>query len=306
MRTMERAIPKIHLQPPSVDFIDTQLPRYHEAFRNTQAHFDPTVGRYVASDENTHNNDHDDDDDNNNNMMVASISVPNPASAPLPPQHVHLNSIDSDSASEDSDNGTGGSLAPRRLPPKATAMKFWSFIFDDALRKFKEEHGQPKGRPDMYDIRNTANWDAVYERLQQASKVYDGTTKGFWGRSKRARRRVTDYASSAPGLVKFVPEGTFTSPVRAAMEVLLDVGRPSRSISALRDASLVLNEQNPARPLLRRRTCARRLPRELMPTSWRRPLPMWSSSSLCFPKTKTSRRPRSNWWSRHSRPLKMR
>jgi hypothetical protein len=236
-RTMERTIPKIHLQPPSVDFIDTQLPRYHEAFRNTQAHFDLTVGRYVASDGNTHNNDGDDDDhdDNNStNMMVASALVPNPASAPLPPRHGHLNSTDSDSTSDDSDNGPGGSLAPRQLPPKATAMKFWSFIFNGALRKFKEEHGQPERRPDMYDIRNTANWDAVYERLQQASKVYDGTTKGFWGRSKRARRRVTDYASPARGLVKFVPEGTFTSPVRAAIEVLLDVGCHSRSISALK------------------------------------------------------------------------
>ena len=111
-------------------------------------------------------------------------------------------------------------------------MKFWSLIFDTALRDFKTEKELPKGRAEIYDIRNTASWDAVYARLQLAREAYDGTKKGFWGRANKTRRRMADQAGPIRGLTKFIPDGTYTSPVRAAVEVLIDV-RPSLPISAL-------------------------------------------------------------------------
>ena len=121
-------------------------------------------------------------------------------------------------------------------------MKFWRLIFDAALGDFKTENKFPEGRAEIYDIRNTANWDAVYARLQLAREAYDSTKKGFWGRSKKMRRSIADHAGPIRGLTKFIPDGTYTSPVRAAVEVLIDV-RPSLPISALIPSSVAQTDQ---------------------------------------------------------------
>jgi hypothetical protein len=42
-------IPKSHAQPLAVDFIDSRLPEYHPAFKNSQSHFDRALGKYVSS-----------------------------------------------------------------------------------------------------------------------------------------------------------------------------------------------------------------------------------------------------------------
>jgi len=211
---MEDGIPKIHLQPPSVDFIDNQLPGYHDAFRNLQARFDTAAQRYVPTS----------DGDNGENTAIASVSPLNSAPAPLlRRQNCYSDTSDEDNTSDDSDNGGENSLAPRPLPAQAVAMKFWGFLFDDALETFKRRHEQPKERPEIYDIRRTTNWEAVYARLQLARKAYDGTKGDFGDRPKRMRRKIGDYAGTLRGLAKFIPDGTYTSPVRAAVEVLLDV-----------------------------------------------------------------------------------
>jgi hypothetical protein len=202
--------------------IDRQLPDYHEAFRNPQAHFDPTVGHYVATlDEDNSNGD-------DGSMFIASVPALNSVSAPVLRSEDRPGDInDGDNTNDDSDDSTnsaGVSVALRQPPPEAAAMKFWALIFDDALENFKTEKEQPKGRPEIYNIRAATNWNAVYERLQLAREVYDDTKKDFWGRVKQQRRRVAEYAGPVRGLAKFLPDGTYTSPVRAAVQVILDVG----------------------------------------------------------------------------------
>jgi len=49
--TSHQEIPEINLLPDSADFVDVQLPRYHETFRNPRTHFDETLGRYVSTDD---------------------------------------------------------------------------------------------------------------------------------------------------------------------------------------------------------------------------------------------------------------
>ncbi|KAK3356856.1 hypothetical protein B0T25DRAFT_579016 [Lasiosphaeria hispida] len=146
-------IPKIHLQPPSVDFIDIQLPDYHEAFRNPLA-------------------------------RSASALDPAPASL-LRLQGRPSDAFNGDSTSDDddSDDGAGDSLSPvpRPLPPQVAEMEFWDSIFNDALESFKRENEKPKARPEVYDIRSTINWDAVFERLQHAREAYNGTNKEGFG-----------------------------------------------------------------------------------------------------------------------------
>jgi hypothetical protein len=120
----------------------------------------------------------------------------------------------------------GGKNGNEQSAPRLGAMEFWNFIFDDALTSFKSQHPEPKWRSESaYNIRNATNWDAVYSQLQLARESYDGTKKGFWGRVKGFTRQVADNAAPAGQLVRLIPDNNYVSPVRAAMQVLLDVSR---------------------------------------------------------------------------------
>lgn len=198
-------MPSLRRQRPSVDYIDNRLPDRHEAFTNHGARYNPDLGCYTPT-------------------PILTVAVHNGPG----PVVLHDSPVsDSDGPSEDSD---GESPSPRRLPPEVTAMSFWSLIFDDSLKSFKSEHLAPKGRSQTnFDIRNAASWDDVYSKLQLAREAYDGTKKGFWGRVKSTNRKIADHAAGASRLAKFIPEGTYTSPVRAAVEVLTDVSLPQQS-----------------------------------------------------------------------------
>jgi hypothetical protein len=178
-------IPNIHLQPPSVDFIDNRLQDYHEAFKNRQAQYDAALRRYAPA------------------PPAASMPTSPPPTKPAGEQLPQ----------------------PRKLLPAVAAMVFWTFIFADSVKKFAEDHpDEPKYRyEDGYSIRGKESWEDIYSELQRARESYDGTKKGFWGRVKRGFRRVADNSDPIKQLVKIIPENEYVSPVLAVLEVLVDV-----------------------------------------------------------------------------------
>jgi hypothetical protein len=185
------SVPSIHLQPPSVDFIDNHLPDHHEAFRNPLARYDSALQRYIP---------------------IPTNVVMQDGPAPL-------------RLKGGGDEG-GGKSGNEQSAPRVGAMAFWNSIFDDALTSFKSQHSEPKGRSESaYNIRNATNWDAVYLQLQLAREFYDGTKKGFGGRVKRFTRQVADHAAPAGQLARLIPDIDYASPVRAAVGVLLDVSQ---------------------------------------------------------------------------------
>ncbi|KAF8861121.1 hypothetical protein BDZ45DRAFT_740720 [Acephala macrosclerotiorum] len=177
------SVPSVHLQPPSVDFIDNRLQDYHEAFRNPQTRYDPLLRRYVP-------------------VL--------PAATMLSKSHPIM------TASEQLPQ-------PRKLHPAVEAMRFWTFIFDDSMKKFKELYKEePKRRAqDGYSIRSKTNWEDIYSQLQKARESYDGM-KGFWGRVKKGLRTVADHSDPLQQGLRLVPENQYVSPILAAMEVLVD------------------------------------------------------------------------------------
>lgn len=186
-----RAIPILSLQPPSVDFIDNHLSKYHEAFRSHSARYDPSLKRYVPI----------------SPIMTSNIT---PAASIR-----HYGS---------EGNDTNQSMIVADPSAVGEVMKFWAALYNDSLSEFKARFPEPKGRTQSpYNIRNAVDWNAIYLQLQLARETYDGNKKGFWGNVKRASRGVADHAASATRLAKFVPEGELTTPIRAAVEVLLDV-----------------------------------------------------------------------------------
>lgn len=199
------SIPNLRRQRPSVDYIDNHLPDRHEAFRSHGSQYNPDLGCYVPA-------------------PVLTVAVDDSSG----PVDLHCSPVsDGDDQSEDSEEE---SPLARGLPPAIKVMKFWGIIFEDSLKKFKSDYPAPKGRSETdFDIRNAADWDTVYSKLQLAREAYDGTKKGFWGRIKNTNRKVADHAAGITRVAKFIPEGSYTSPVRAAVDVLLDVSLPQRS-----------------------------------------------------------------------------
>jgi hypothetical protein len=46
---MTSRVPPVHLQPPSVDFIDNRLADFHDAFKNSQSQYDHVLGKYIPA-----------------------------------------------------------------------------------------------------------------------------------------------------------------------------------------------------------------------------------------------------------------
>ncbi|RFU80454.1 hypothetical protein TARUN_1747 [Trichoderma arundinaceum] len=137
-------IPSIHLQPPSVDFIDNRLPNIHDVFRHRDVHYDPDLQKYVQ------------------NQTLT----------------------DGPHASRSRDNSQALVQPEYTFGDIEESEKFWGLIFADAMNKFTREYPkEPKQRDESgFSIRKQTTWKGVNEQLHKAREVYDGTKQGFRGR----------------------------------------------------------------------------------------------------------------------------
>ena len=109
--------------------------------------------------------------------------------------------------------------------PAVQMMHFWNSIFTKAMETFEEKYEPLKGRAESgYDIRSRVSWNDVEALLQRARVQYDGSKRGFCGRMKKLNRRVVDGSGPAHQVIKLVPENDYISPLRAVIEICLDVG----------------------------------------------------------------------------------
>ncbi|RYP33773.1 hypothetical protein DL767_004640 [Monosporascus sp. MG133] len=197
-------IPMTLDQPLSVDFIENRLPRIHEAFENLPTRYDSKLKRFVP--------------------------ILNQAS-PMPPEHRLLgaahDSLKHDGSQHDAVTQQSNllSLQARKLPPEVGLMAFWDSILGKAQEKFKSANPtEPKKLQEkpQYRIRSMKNWNAIYARLQTARETFDSTKSGFWGRFKKGYRNLADKSGIAQQTLKLVPDLAIVSPVKAALEVILD------------------------------------------------------------------------------------
>lgn len=135
-----------------------------------------------------------------------------------------------DTVMEDDDDLT----QTQALVPAATPMTFWDSVFQISLERFKTLWpDEPQGRAKSgcnYSIRTKSTWEDIYDQLQKAREFYDGDTKGLWGRhaksyTKKKRSFIDHTVPIARQAVRFVPQMEYTTPVVAAVQVLVDVSR---------------------------------------------------------------------------------
>ncbi|KAL9477451.1 hypothetical protein ACSS6W_007292 [Trichoderma asperelloides] len=201
-------IPSIHLQPPSVDFIDNRLPAIHDVFRDRDVHYDPVLQRYVENRTLTYANESGDGESQDNSQALVQPSY--------------------------SFGNVGES------------EKFWGLIFPDAMKKFiQESPNEPKQRDKSgYSIRTQTTWDGVNEQLHKAREVYDGTKQGFRGRCKRVFRKIGDNAAEpAQNIIRVIPDIDYVSPILGAVQLLLNAFTTASTVretvaSSLEDRNL--------------------------------------------------------------------
>lgn len=193
-------IPSVLHQPPSVDFIENQLPEIHDAFKNLPVRYDPVLKRFVP--------------------IPQATTMPPGRPQPSRPQQGHP---PPNTVGKQSDLHL---LLARKLPPAIGAMSFWNQILETAKERHKKDN--PK-EPDKlvekpeYSIRSKESWDDMHEWLQKARVKFDGTKSEFWGRVKKGYRWLADKNSIARQALKVVPDNEYVSPVKAVLEVILDV-----------------------------------------------------------------------------------
>lgn len=195
-------ITRLGLPPPTVDFIDNQLPDHHPIFVNPPVRYDPTSGKYTP-----------------NGQM-------------LTPQSASISRTVRSSVST-----KGHYVAPRPALNDPQTFQFWNDVFPEAMYRLRSGDREPKGLVETaYSIRGQKHWEAVYEILQSARDKYQ---QG--GLVRRARRKVADHigpvAEATNIAYQIAPDSTYSTPVLGSLKVLLGVRTgPCGGVAATSDS----------------------------------------------------------------------
>lgn len=191
-----RGVRVLH-QPPSVDFIENRLTHLLPPFEDSSVRYDQRLKRFTTS--------------------------PEPVAMPgkLGPR----------SNGDHGNHTMKFSLQDRMLPPPIYAMKFWDTLFEESMAQLKVKCPQEPERlreKYEYSIRTRRTWEDVHSTLQDARILYDGSKSRFLGHLKGRYRRLADHSAVASQTLAMVPDGDYVSPVKAAVQVLVEASLSKR------------------------------------------------------------------------------
>jgi hypothetical protein len=175
----------INTRQPCLDFIETRLPEYHEAFANKEVRFNAALGRYAPVQQATpqvNMGDRPEDE---------QLQV-------LPEQGPPL-------------SGSG----PERRP-------FWDVMFSRAMAQLMGVRGEPTGLIGTpYSIRAAPGWPEIVNTLEAARAKYYNYA-GFVGFWKKARHRMADHADGGKALLSLLPDSDYTSVIHCVFDAIFD------------------------------------------------------------------------------------
>jgi len=171
----------------AVDFINNTLPLLDPFFVDPPVRYDPSSGRYVG---------------------LQGLNDANMATA----------------------TAQGPELMVRPKDESIDKMKFWNGKFDPAKAKFISTVQEPKKRSEsQFDIRKPTSWDGMYAKLELARGMYTKET-GFRGTLRRVGRKIADntqpeHTKVVSGILQFIPDIDYATPVLGVVEIILQVCR---------------------------------------------------------------------------------
>ncbi|KAI1822493.1 hypothetical protein F4861DRAFT_550684 [Xylaria intraflava] len=199
-------MPNILRQPPSVDFIDNELPKIHGAFKNLPVRYDPMAEKFVGV------------------RRAATMPVgPHRSGALHPGSASSAHSLQLSVWEGRPQHGFVG----RKLPAMVGAMKFWkdSGLFQRAMASFvQDKPTEPKKlieKPE-YSIRRAENWDEIWQKLAEARNRFDSSTSKWKFNLKQGYRALADKTDDAQLVMDLVPDSEYVTPVKAVVGLLLE------------------------------------------------------------------------------------
>lgn len=199
-------IPNLQLQPPSVDFIDNQLPRHHPLFQNPPVHYDPILKHYVPN----------------------NLQSPVRRSFDLQQHSMALRRLST---------GPGDTvIAATEATARPTwtgveAMRLWNELFPAALARFKETTVEPKSQVNKkYSIRNLHDWKAIKAKLEASQSAYqqEGTesynaSASFTKIYRKVADKMAPVAEGSRNITRAIPDSVFSAPVLGTIQIICDV-----------------------------------------------------------------------------------
>ncbi|KAI0445127.1 hypothetical protein F4803DRAFT_509502 [Xylaria telfairii] len=206
-------IPNVLRQPLSVDFIDNELPKVDDAFRNLPIRYDPVSEQFVG-------------------IGRAATMPAGPTCSTAPGQGFaspgHLIELTSQKGYRQyclptTDVSTQG----RKRLPMVGAMKFWnnSRVFQEAMASFaRDKPNEPKQLKEKpgYCIRKEKSWNDVCDKLGDAKKKFDGGESKSWSIWIKRYRAFADKNSEARWVIDQVPDSDYVTPVKAILGLVLE------------------------------------------------------------------------------------
>lgn len=224
-----------------MDFVKNQLPQIHNAFKNLPKHYHPTLKRFVF--------------DPHAAAMPPDSQKPSPHT---PGDGASTGRLPQGTPSQPSRNNARR-IPARQVLPALCAMKFWSEILGDAMKQFTHQNPDvPKrvAKEPENGIRGAESWDDIYAKLQRAREKFDGGSSKFRMGAKQAYRHVINNNDVLRYGLEAIPNIEYLSPVKAGMELLLDVCSfprlQPRELITLSVQELINTRRSTRRPRLQR------------------------------------------------------
>ncbi|KAK7418116.1 hypothetical protein QQX98_004091 [Neonectria punicea] len=174
-----------------LDFNETRLPEYHEAFANPQVRFNTALGRYAPVPK-----------DGNMGQAVAD----NQQQLQLLPER---------------------STTPSSNPPR---LPFWDEMFPQAMAQLKTIRNEPAGlvrTPNS--VRDAAGWPKIVNTLEVARAKYYNYS-GFIGFWKKRGHKIADHATDGKTLFSLLPNSEYTSVIHCVFDVIFDAAKRTAEI----------------------------------------------------------------------------
>ncbi|RYP59351.1 hypothetical protein DL769_008570 [Monosporascus sp. CRB-8-3] len=176
---------------PCLDFNETRLPEYHEAFASPQVRFNTALGRYAPVPK-----------DGNMGQAVADSQ-----------QQLQLLP----------ERSTNPSSNPPRRP-------FWDEMFPQAMAQLKTIRDEPAGLVDTPNsIRAAAGWPEIVNTLEVARAKYYNYS-GFIGFWKKTGHKIADHATDGKTLFSLLPDSEYTSVIHCVFDVIFDAAKRTAEI----------------------------------------------------------------------------
>ncbi|KAL7952772.1 hypothetical protein V8C34DRAFT_298612 [Trichoderma compactum] len=175
---------------PCLDFNETRLPEYHEAFANPQVKLNTALGLYAPVLK-----------DGNMGQAVADNQMPQ-----LLPER-----------------STSSLSNPSQQP-------FWDEMFGQAMAQLKTIRDEPAGLAGTPNsIRAAAGWTEIVITFEIARAKYYNYS-GFIGFWKKTGRKIADHANDGRTLLSLLPDSEYTSIIHCVFDIIFDAAKRTAEI----------------------------------------------------------------------------